>query len=138
MNWHDAADVDPAAWRKAMRAELLAKREALPAEERRGEDERITELLLLGFPSLRQGALGFYWPMKGEFDPRVATHRLRQQGARTALPVVVAKGAPLEYREWHTGVETRPGVFGLPVPVDTAVVAPDGVLAPPLGFDGRG
>jgi hypothetical protein len=108
---------DPAlaAWRKAMRAELLARRDAIPLEERRRDDARITGHLLAAFPQLARMTVGFYWPMKGEFDPRVAILRLREQGARAALPVVVKKAAPLEFREWWPGIETVPGVFGLPV-----------------------
>jgi len=126
------------AWRKALRTELLAARTALPQEQRRGWDERITELVLRAFPMLKGMTLGLYWPFKGEVDPRVAALRFRNEGARTALPVVVEKRAPLEFREWHAGVETRPGVFDLPVPVDTEVVVPDAVFIPPVGFDGQG
>jgi 5-formyltetrahydrofolate cyclo-ligase len=82
--------------------------------------------------------IGFYWPFKGEVDPRVAVLRLRSLGARSALPVVLARGAPLQFREWRPGMATAPGVFGLPVPVDGAIVAPGAVLAPPIGFDAHG
>jgi 5-formyltetrahydrofolate cyclo-ligase len=128
---------DVPAWRKARRAELIARRMALPTEAQRRSDERITELLVHGFPLLRDLTLAFYWPFKGEVDPRVAVHRFRMGGARTALPVVVAKGAPLEFREWTPTTPTQPGVFGLPVP-QSPRVAPDAVLMPPVGFDARG
>jgi 5-formyltetrahydrofolate cyclo-ligase len=128
---------DVAAWRKEMRAQLIARRMAVPADEQRRADERITELVVHGFPMLRSLTLGFYWPFKGEVDPRVAIHRFREQGARTALPVVLGKGLPLEFREWKPGVETQPGVFGLPVPQSPRVV-PDALLMPPVGFDARG
>ena len=127
-----------AAWRKETRAALLAQRDAIPLDERRRGDARIGEHLLAGFPQLASMIVGFYWPMKGEFDPRVAILRLREQGARAALPVVVQKGAPLKFREWWPGVETRPGVFGLPVPQGSPVVVPGACLIPPVGFDARG
>ena len=127
-----------AAWRKAERARLIARREALPLEERREADAHITELLVLGFPLLGSLTIGFYWPFKGEVDPRVALRRFRARGARGALPVVLEKGAPLQFREWTPGCVTRAGVFGLPVPVDGAIVVPDVVLAPPVGFGTRG
>ncbi len=127
-----------AAWRKSERARLIARREALTLEERRAADAHITELLVLGFPLLGSLTIGFYWPFKGEVDPRIAVRRFRARGARGALPVVLEKGAPLQFREWTPGCVTRPGVFGLPVPVDGAVVVPDVVLAPPVGFGTRG
>jgi 5,10-methenyltetrahydrofolate synthetase len=134
------ADPNPAgldAWRKQRRAELLAAREQLPLEERRAHDERITAFVLEAFPFLAGKVLGLYWPFKGEVDPRVAAHRLRTRGTVTALPVVIEKRAPLEFREWHAGVETRPGVFGVPVP-QSATVIPEAVLVPPVGFDAQG
>jgi 5,10-methenyltetrahydrofolate synthetase len=138
MQDHAPAVNDVPAWRKAERARLLALREAIPLEARRAEDERITELLLEAFPQLRAMTIGFYWPFKGEVDPRVAMHRLRVLGARSALPVVLAKGQALQFRLWEPGTPTEPGVFGLPVPQGTEVVVPDAVFMPPVGFDERG
>jgi 5,10-methenyltetrahydrofolate synthetase len=129
--------MDVMAWRKERRAELIARRKSVPLEDQRRDDERITELLLAAFPNLAGMTVGFYWPFNGEVDPRIAAHRLRTLGARTALPVVVAKHQPLEFREWSPGVATVPGVFGLPVP-QTATVTPDAVLMPPVGFDAEG
>ena len=101
-------------------------------------DERITARLLDASMPMAGASVGFYWPMKGEFDPRVLVLRWREQGARVALPVVVRKAAPLEFREWWPDVPTAPGVFNLPVPQGTDLLAPDIVLVPPVGFDTRG
>ena len=135
---HPGAPDDVAAWRKAERVRLLAQREAIALDERREADARITELLLEGFPLLAGLLVGFYWPFKGEVDPRIAVLRLRERGARAALPLVVEKKAPLRFQEWWPGCVTQPGVFDLPVPVEGAVVVPDAVLVPPVGFGARG
>lgn len=129
---------DLAAWRKERRRELLARREAMPLEERRASDARIGELMLAGFPMLAEMTIGFYWPIRGEVDPRVALHRLRERGARTALPVVVARGEPLQFREWRPDTPTTPGPMGLPVPQGSEVLVPGAVLAPPVGFGALG
>jgi 5-formyltetrahydrofolate cyclo-ligase len=133
-----SAPADIAQWRKAQRAERLERRIAVPESVRRSADERINELLVAGFPLLAGKAIGFYWPFKGEADPRVALHRFRIQGARTALPMVVEKKAPLRFLEWRPGVETIPGVFGLPIPQGTEVIVPDVVMMPPIAFDAQG
>lgn len=130
--------LDTGAWRALARADLLARRTTLPAEERRRMDARVTDLLDFGFTALRGLVVGTYWPMKGEFDPRVAVKHLRDRGARAALPVVVRKAAPLQFREWWPGVETQPGVFGLPVPQGSPAVVPHALLIPPVGFDAMG
>ena len=132
------APLDVAAWRKEERKRLRALRDAVPPAERRPRDERITGFLLEAFPMLAGRVVGFYWPMAGEFDCRVAVLRLREKGSKTALPVVVRKAAPLEYREWWPGIETVRGVYDLPIPQGVPPITPQAVLMPPVGFDARG
>lgn len=127
------APSDLAAWRHARRRELLERRSAIPDAQRLRWNERITQLLIRGFPSLESALIGFCWPYKGEFDPRFAVRWFRERRARAALPVVVEKAAPLEFREWWPGKPVTPGVFGLPVP-DGPPVIPDALLIPPIGF----
>jgi 5-formyltetrahydrofolate cyclo-ligase len=128
-----------AAWRKQQRAELLARREAVPVEQRRAWNEAITALLVKGFPQLESGVVALYWPFRGEFDARFAVRHFRERGARAALPQVVEKRTPLRFREWWPGVEMdTSGVYGIPVPAGTEAVTPTALLIPPVGFDARG
>lgn len=127
-----------AAWRKQQRAELIRRREAISPEHRRTWSDALTRLLIESFPDLAQATVGFCWPYKGEFDVRFAIRHWRERGGRAALPGVVAKDAPLEFRLWWPGVETAAGVFGIPVPQGTEVVFPDVLLIPPVGFDQQG
>ena len=125
-------------WRKVEREALLGRRAAVPLEERRRWSDAITQSLVAGFPLLQWMRVSFYWPIRAEFDPRFAIHEFRRHGARAALPVVVAKNAPLEFREWWPGVAASKGVFGLPVPEGSAVLRPQAALVPPVGFDAQG
>ncbi len=133
-----SSPTDLAAWRKARRAEQLAAREAIPLAVRRSRNEAITRLLNSAFDVLAGSPIGFCWPYKGEPDPRFFLHAMRGRGSRTALPVVVAKKQPLEFREWWPGAPTTPGVFDLPIPQGTEVMRPDALLVPPVGFDAQG
>jgi 5,10-methenyltetrahydrofolate synthetase len=126
------------AWRRAQRSALLQTRNAIAVVERRQWNARITQLLIEGFPSLQHLSIGIYWPFQGEFDPRFAVRHFRDQGATVALPQVVAKGQPLVFRQWWPGVAMSRGVYVLPVPDDTAVVQPQALLIPPVGFDAQG
>ena len=128
---------DLKAWRKAQRAALLARRQAVPLEQHREWTAVMTRRLVGGFPLLGGMTVGLYWPFQGEFDARFAIREFRQRGAVAALPEVVQKAAPLRFREWWPGVPTTPGVYDLPVP-DTPVVVPQALLIPPVGFDKRG
>ena len=125
-------------WRKEQRTELLARRVAVGTDQRRAWTDAITASLLEGFPILQSSVVGFYWPFQGEFDPRFAIRRLREAGARAALPVVLQKGAPLQFREWWPGVSTTKGAFNLPVPDGSEVLTPQALLVPPIGFDLHG
>jgi 5-formyltetrahydrofolate cyclo-ligase len=125
-------------WRKAQRAALIARREAVPDTVRRSWNERITALLVEGFPMFGGLTIGFCWPYKKEFDPRFAIRRWREQGATAALPEVAGKGLPLRFREWWPGAPMTPGVYGIPAPTGTRLVRPDAVLVPMNGFDEQG
>jgi len=126
------------AWRKEERKTLIARRLAVPAEERVRRDRDITAHLRAAVPDLAHRHVGFYWPFKGEYDPRPLARALHDQGARLALPVVVEKGRPLLFRPWHPGIRMEAGVWNIPAPADGPSVTPDVLLVPLVGFDAGG
>jgi 5-formyltetrahydrofolate cyclo-ligase len=125
-------------WRTAQREALLARRMAIGTAERARWNADITAHLLAVLQPGPGTVIAGYWPFKGEFDPRFCMRAWRVAGARTALPVVVQKGLPLQFRDWWPGMPTSRGVYDLPVPVDGAVVTPQWALIPPIGFDAMG
>lgn len=126
------------AWRKQLRAELIARRLAANPEERARWNKAISSHLLRAFPNLGHGVVAFCWPHQNEFDARFLMHELRNRGALTALPVVAAPKTPLIFREWHPGVKIAKGVYDIPYPVDSPEVIPNTVLVPMNGFDEQG
>jgi 5-formyltetrahydrofolate cyclo-ligase len=126
------------AWRKARRAELIAAREAFDPGERKAWSERIAQSLEAGFPVTRGVVVGFCWPHRSEFDARFVVRRWRDLGATAALPAVVEKAGPLQFRHWWPGAPMKPAVYDIPVPDGTEVLAPDIAIVPMNGFDGRG
>ncbi|AOF82832.1 5-formyltetrahydrofolate cyclo-ligase [Methyloversatilis sp. RAC08] len=132
------AQTDLPAWRRTERQRLIAAREGLSAEQRAARNGVITALLEHGFPVLRRLIIGFCWPYRGEFDARFVIRTLRSAGARAALPDVVARATPLVFREWWPGVAMTKRVFDLPVPDGTAIVQPQALLIPLVGFDACG
>ena len=126
------------AWRKQLRAELLARRQAVPAEALHAWRLAIDRHLEFGFPGLAKGVVAFCWPIRNEYDARHLLRRLRERGATAALPVVLAPKTPLVFREWHPGVELAVGKLDIPYPKSSAELAPDTVLLPMNGFDSEG
>ena len=121
-------------WRRGERERLIAIRQALPAADRRRWSQGIEAELrrLIGDQS---GTLGVYWPFRAELDPRGLIEWAVAEGRTVALPVVVEKKAPLEYRAWQPGEALVDGVWNIPVPEKREVVTPAIVLAPLVGFD---
>jgi 5-formyltetrahydrofolate cyclo-ligase len=123
------------AWRRAERQRLLALRTAVPPAQRRqwgGEIEARLRSVLKERQSL---VLGVYWPFQGEFDPRPLIDWVIAQGSAVALPAVVDKKGPLEYRAWQPGEPLIDGVWNIPIPEKRETVIPQAVLAPLVGFD---
>jgi len=122
-------------WRKAERKRLIEQRMTLRAEQRTALTERIAERLeaLIGDPAGL--VISAYWPFRGEPDLKPMLARLREKGAITALPVVVQKAHPLEFRAWKSGDKLDRGVWNIPIPANGEVVIPDVAIAPVVGFD---
>ena len=126
------------AWRKRERERLLAERAALDAPALERLRLRMDAHLERAFPGLAAARLAFCWPIKGEYDARHLARTLRERGALTALPVVVAPRQPLVFREWHPGLKLAKGPLDIPYPVDSPEVVPNAVLLPMNGWDGAG
>jgi len=133
---HDLTELK--AWRKRERERLIAARTALPAQTLDAYRRRIDRYLELSFPGLSGCRVAFCWPIQGEYDARHFARTMRDRGALTALPVVVAPKKPLIFREWHPGVRMATGALNIPYPVDSPEVQPDAVILPMNGWDAGG
>jgi 5-formyltetrahydrofolate cyclo-ligase len=123
------------AWRKAQRVALMAARQALDATAHRSLSRAVLERLDRDFADLAPRLVGFYWPIRRELDPLPFVRRLIDAGGAAALPMVVGKGQPLEFRRWSPGTKMAVGVYDIPYPAEGPAVAPDVLLVPLLGFD---
>lgn len=125
-------------WRKQRRDELVAGRAALPAAQRDDWSAAIGAHIEAGFALLAGMTIGYCWPFKGEFDARFVIRTFRERGAHAALPAVIAKDEPLQFRKWWPGAPMTAGVYGIPVPDGTGLVVPDAAIVPMNGFDEQG
>lgn len=121
-----------------LRGACLARRDALPADERARKSQA---LAARQWPlSITPGQIvAGYMPIRSEIDPHPLMQRLRDQGAQLALPVIVGRGEPLVFRAWNEGEELMRGEFGILQPAtDAPDVLPDIVLVPLAAFDRAG
>jgi 5-formyltetrahydrofolate cyclo-ligase len=122
------------AWRKEERARLISARVVVPDQTRDAWTARIIASLEPIVMAV-QGPVSFYWPFRGEPNLRPLMRRMVAAGKAVALPVVVQKRHPLEFRPWTPGCEMELGVWNIPIPDTKERVTPRLLLAPVVGFD---
>lgn len=126
------------AWRRETRRRLIEARLALPVAERERRAAQALAALDAAAELTRFAVVGLYWPFRGEIDTRPLARRLIAAGTRVGLPVVVARDAPVEFREWRPDAPMTRGVWNIPVPDGTPVVHPACMVVPLVGFDAGG
>lgn len=126
-------------WRKSERRRLIAEREAVPPSQRAAWAQHIDAHLQRGFPQLTRACVAFCWPYRGEYDARNLVRQLYQAGARITLPVVVASGSPLLFRQWTPDTPLLSGPLDIPYPgAQSPQLQPSHVLLPVVGIDAAG
>jgi 5-formyltetrahydrofolate cyclo-ligase len=80
-----------------------------------------------------------FWPMGDEIDVKPLLAQLHASGHPIGLPVVLKKGEPLIFRQWHPGSSLVNGGFGTEVPPPSAPeLEPQVLVVPLLAFDAEG
>lgn len=94
--------------------------------------------LVVRLPPATHKLLGCYWPFRREFNCLPYMREVLRVGGRVALPVVIARGRPLEFREWTEGAKMEAGIWNIPQPASGPPVVPTALIVPLLGFDEAG
>jgi 5-formyltetrahydrofolate cyclo-ligase len=126
---------DVARWRKAERERLIGARLGLCADYRAAQTLAIAGDLSPLIPTAPGTMISVYWPIRAEPDLRPWMHAMWEREVRIALPVAIAMGQPLIFREWRPNTRMARGLWKIPYPADGAEVVPSVVLAPVVGFD---
>jgi 5-formyltetrahydrofolate cyclo-ligase len=125
----------PSVSKADLRAAALARRAALPLADRATAAQAIAAR---EFPvRIAPGTVvSGYSPIRSELDPIPLMRALAAQGAQLALPVIVARDAPLLFREWLPNDELVAGAMAILEPSpDKPELLPDIVLVPLAAFD---
>lgn len=108
---------------------------AARAEAFKAGQGQAAEILADYLAAHRGKALSGYMAMRTEVDPMAAM--AAHQGP-VGVPVIVAKGQPLRFREWSVGCALVEGAFKAMIPAEGAWIEPEVVIVPLVGFDARG
>jgi 5-formyltetrahydrofolate cyclo-ligase len=125
--------------KEALRSTLRAARRAIDPVTRVQWDAQIGAQVVAWWRKRQLATLGVYLPIHGEPDIRAAFAELVQAGVQLALPVVVARDAPLAFAAWTPGEPMVADGMGVMVPGDLHFVErPPALLVPCLGFNADG
>ncbi len=129
----------PDEMKQTLRREARSLRRDAHARLQDTEGARIADAFLDAVTWRPGMVVAGYWPIGDEVDDRPLLERLGRLGCIGALPVVVGRGAPLEFRRWAAGDPLEEGPHGTRHPASAAArVVPDMLLLPLLGFDRHG
>jgi 5-formyltetrahydrofolate cyclo-ligase len=121
-----------------LRAEALARRDALPAAERAAAAAAIAGRAF-PVPIVPGTIISGFSSMKTEINPVPLLRKLADAGAQLALPAIVGRGKPLIMRAWIFGAPLKAGQWGIREPMpDAPEVAPDILIVPLACFDRHG
>jgi 5-formyltetrahydrofolate cyclo-ligase len=137
------SDVSDVQLRKAeLRAQVLARRSALPAEQRAQAGRAIRDALLDRPEVQMAGTIAAYYSIGAEPDTRGLVYALWKRGSYVLLPVLRPDG-DLDWASYEGPDSLVPGPRGLREPGEPtrgvdAVARADAVLVPALAVDGAG
>lgn len=118
--------------KSAARAAAHARR---AAAHRQGHDA-CTHLIDV-LTAYRGLPLAGYMPMRSEIDPLPAMTAAAQFGP-VCVPVIMAQGAPLQFRRWTPDCALIMGTFGAKIPASGDWITPQVLIVPLLAFSRAG
>ena len=122
----------------------LRKAAAINRRKAHEQQAESAPLLLASLVFPAKAKLGFnrvsaFHPYRSEIDTRPLLGKLAGEGWTTALPIVVAKDMPLQFRRWLPGEPLGKDAMGIEIPMpDASQVEPDVLIVPLLAFDRNG
>ncbi|ROU00190.1 5-formyltetrahydrofolate cyclo-ligase [Histidinibacterium lentulum] len=117
----------------AARRAAFARRAAAHAE---APDDACAPLIE-ALAAHRGRPLSGYMPIRTEIDPRPAMALAARHGS-VGVPVIRAKGAPLDFHLWTPDTPMVPGPFGAMVPREPRPMTPEVLIVPLAAFTRAG
>jgi 5-formyltetrahydrofolate cyclo-ligase len=129
--------------KRALRQEILARRDALPETDREILSRRIIQKILAMESLRRADCIAAYMSMGTELDTRELVHDALASGKRLVLPKVNRAARRLDlYYVSSLERDLAPGVWGIREPAESCELAPleevEWVLVPGVAFTQHG
>lgn len=137
---HEPTSGKDVSGRDALRSAKLAARLALPSETHQTRSRQIEIHLEKLLHHHLWDVLGFYWPIRAEFDCRPLVTRLLAKNStlHACLPFAGDPEHPLTFHAWTPGCPMQTDRYGIPFPAEAIMLIPDVLLIPVNAFDTQG
>ena len=120
--------------KQVLRERMKAERRAA-AKARPDAAIHAARNFVASIPVNNANVVSLYYPIGDELDTEPLAAALLERDLKIALPVVVQKNAPLEFRAYTPGDALIDGVYGERIPDKmAATVAPQIIITPLLAF----
>ncbi len=134
-----AAVATALAARQALRRHLLANRDRFAASQQvLASQAALAAHLAHLLREIDPEQLGFYWPIRNEFNATAALEAAGLPKLPLALPWAQRQPREMHYRAWDGQPPAGVDECGLPAPTDGPAVVPDVVLVPCVGYTRSG
>ncbi|ETX14738.1 5-formyltetrahydrofolate cyclo-ligase [Roseivivax halodurans JCM 10272] len=117
----------------AARRTAFARRRAAYEAQAPGAAGKLSEVLA----GHRGVPLSGYMPIRTEIDPLPAMEEASAYGP-VAVPVIRARGEPLDFARWVPGTEMVDGPFGASIPAEIELIEPEILIVPLVAFSRSG
>lgn len=130
--------------KRALRALITERRDAIPAAERRRQSEALHARIRARAEWQKAGVVMLYLGIKSEFDPQALVEEALTEGKTVLLPRILKLARRLEIRSVRSlSHDLVPGAWGLQEPdpktcPEAALASIDLILVPGLAFDRHG
>jgi len=129
--------------KKALSKALVARRQSMPDHAERSL--LLQRVLRTWLVERGDASIGFYWPIKGEFDALPGLFRWLEAGResdaveaivqrRIGLPVVDKEQRTLKFHVWYPGCPMEEDAYGIPKPKGTDTFEPTLLFVPCVGY----
>lgn len=123
----------------AARSELRRRRAVLDAADRVALSAAAATRLLAAPELAGSRVVAAFFGIRDEIDTAPLVEALLASGRIVVLPRMIGKGQPLAFHAWRPGEPLEEASMGVrQPPAASPALFPDLVVAPLLGFDGRG
>jgi len=122
-------------YKKELRKTFLDKRQKMHEAEKKVADKKFYDNFFNNVVIKEKSVIAGFSPINSEIDVIPVMQELERRGHICVMPRTIDLNTPLEFIEWHDGIEMIKGRFNILEPNNNNKYIPDVILSPFVAFD---